>query len=87
MRSLIRNVWLIRQLWQFVADSRTGDLSASKFWTMTFCMVMTLHMLGLIDGPDDPWLWFVYGALVGGFEVAKKAISARFSAPSSEPQS
>lgn len=53
-----------------------GSLSASKLSYLLFVAVMTYKMCrGL---PDDPWMWFVYGALVGGVDVAKKYVIARY---------
>lgn len=69
---------LLHLLLQLVR-SKDGSLSTSKLGYLTFWFVFSWKMGH--DLPDDPWLWFVYGATVGGVQLAQKLIAAKF-APS-----
>lgn len=61
--------------------SQDGGLSLSKSGYLLFCAVFTWKMLHL---PDDPWLWLIYGATVGGVQVLQKLIASRYSVPAPE---
>lgn len=76
----------MRKLLQLFCDSRDGALSPSKTgWTL-FVLVFTYKMVRSL--PDDPWLWVVYGTLVGGVEVGKKWLNVKYDPQPSlnEPQ-
>ncbi|WP_421793944.1 hypothetical protein [Hydrocarboniphaga effusa] len=74
------------KLLQLFCDSRDGSLSPSKGGYTLFMLVFTYKMLRSL--PDDPWMWVVYGATVGGVEVCKKYFNLKFDPQPSinEPQ-
>lgn len=61
-----------------------GKPSSSKLCYLLFVAMFTRYMW--LTQPDDPWMWVVYGGLVGGVEVCKKYISAKYiGLPAAEP--
>lgn len=53
-----------------------GKPSASKLSYLVFVVTFTRHMW--LTQPADPLMWLAFGGLVGGVEVAKKWISAKY---------
>lgn len=57
-----------------IANPATGQISHTKLWANVAAAVMTYKFVATPDAPE--WLWWAYGAMVGGYALAKRAIAA-----------
>lgn len=63
-----------RWLGGLVSNPATGKISHTKLWTNVAAASMTYKFSQTADAPE--WLWWAYGALVGGYALIKRGIAA-----------
>lgn len=57
-----------------VSNPATGKISHTKLWANVAAASMTYKFSQTADAPE--WLWWAYGALVGGYALIKRGIAA-----------
>ena len=57
-----------------VTNPATGHISHTKLWANVAGAVMTVKFAQTMDAPE--WLWWAYGAMVGGYALIKRGIAA-----------
>jgi hypothetical protein len=57
-----------------VSNPATGKISHTKLWANVAAVSMTYKFSQTADAPE--WLWWAYGALVGGYALIKRGIAA-----------
>lgn len=65
---------LIKWLSGLVSNPATGQISHTKLWANVAACAMTVKFAGAADAPE--WLWWAYGAMVGGYALIKRGIAA-----------
>lgn len=65
---------LIKWLSGLVSNPATGQISHTKLWANVAALAMTVKFAGTSDAPE--WLWWAYGAMVGGYALIKRGIAA-----------
>lgn len=65
---------------ELITDCATGQLSHTKLWTNIAYFAATIAFIRYAvfsDSPFDMWLWLTFLGIVGGHNVASKALSIR----------
>lgn len=57
-----------------VSNPATGKISHTKLWANVAAAAMTYKFSLAPDAPE--WLWWAYGAMVGGYALIKRGIAA-----------
>ena len=57
-----------------VSNPATGNISHTKLWANVAAGTMTFKFMQTADAPE--WLWWAYGAMVGGYALIKRGIAA-----------
>ena len=57
-----------------VSNPATGKISHTKLWANVAAAAMTYKFSLSPDAPE--WLWWAYGAMVGGYALIKRGIAA-----------
>lgn len=57
-----------------VSNPASGKISHTKLWANVAAAVMTFKFAQTPDAPE--WLWWAYGAMVGGYALIKRGIAA-----------
>ncbi|WP_274571636.1 hypothetical protein [Neisseria leonii] len=65
---------LMKWLAGLVSNPATGQISHTKLWANVAALVMTWKFAQTADAPE--WLWWAYGAMVGGYALIKRGIAA-----------
>lgn len=63
-----------RWLGGLVSNPATGKISHTKLWANVAAAAMTYKFSLSPDAPE--WLWWAYGAMVGGYALIKRSIAA-----------
>lgn len=64
---------LTYQLFGLIGNPKTGQISHSKLWANIAAAVFTYKFAIQANAPE--WQWWAYGAMVGGYGLAKRAIA------------
>lgn len=64
----------LKWLGGLVTNPATGHISHTKLWANVAGAVMTVKFAQTPDAPE--WLWWAYGAMVGGYALIKRGIAA-----------
>lgn len=56
-----------------VCNPATGQLSHTKLWANIAAACMTWKFAQTADAPE--WLWWAYGAMVGGYALIKRGMA------------
>lgn len=64
----------LKWLGGLVTNPATGHISHTKLWANVAGAVMTFKFAQTPDAPE--WLWWAYGAMVGGYALIKRGIAA-----------
>jgi hypothetical protein len=56
-----------------VSNPATGNISHTKLWANVAAGTMTFKFMQTADAPE--WLWWAYGAMVGGYALIKRGLS------------
>ncbi|HFC8307554.1 TPA: hypothetical protein ACFPSP_000352 [Neisseria meningitidis] len=56
-----------------VSNPATGKISHTKLWANVAAAAMTWKFVQAADAPE--WLWWAYGAMVGGYALIKRGIA------------
>lgn len=65
---------------ELITDCATGQLSHTKLWTNIAYFAATIAFVRyavFTDSPFDIWLWITFLGIVGGHNIASKALSIR----------
>lgn len=65
---------LLQWLCGLITNPATGHISHTKLWANVAAAVMTYKFALTADAPE--WLWWAYGAMVGGYALIKRGIAA-----------
>lgn len=65
---------LLKWLGGLIANPATGQISHTKLWANVAAAVMTCKFAQTPDAPE--WLWWAYGAMIGGYALIKRGIAA-----------
>ena len=57
-----------------VSNPATGNISHTKLWANVAAAAMTWKFAQTAEAPE--WLWWAYGAMVGGYALIKRGIAA-----------
>ncbi|MCP2041455.1 hypothetical protein L1281_002055 [Neisseria sp. HSC-16F19] len=57
-----------------LGNPQTGQASHTKLWANVAAAAMTYKFVTQADAPE--WLWWAYGAMVGGYALIKRGIAA-----------
>ena len=57
-----------------ITNPANGQISHTKLWANVAGAVMTVKFAQTMDAPE--WLWWAYGAMVGGYALIKRGIAA-----------
>lgn len=57
-----------------VSNPATGQISHTKLWANIAGATMTYKFATTPNAPE--WLWWAYGAMVGGYALVKRGIAA-----------
>ena len=64
----------LKWLGGLVTNPATGHISHTKLWANVAGAVMTVKFAQTPEAPE--WLWWAYGAMVGGYALIKRGIAA-----------
>lgn len=64
---------LLKWLAGLISNPATGRASHSKLWTNVAYATMTYKFATSTDPPE--WLWWAYGAMVGGYALIKRGMA------------
>ena len=64
----------LKWLGGLVTNPATGHISHTKLWANVAGAVMTVKFAQTPEAPE--WLWWAYGAMVGGYAFIKRGIAA-----------
>mgnify|MGYP003085339892 CR=1 FL=1 len=64
----------IKWLGGLVSNPATGNISHTKLWANVAAAAMTYKFAQTAEAPE--WLWWAYGAMVGGYALIKRGIAA-----------
>lgn len=64
---------LLKWLSGLVCNPATGQLSHTKLWANIAAACMTWKFAQTPDAPE--WLWWTYGAMVGGYALIKRGMA------------
>lgn len=65
---------LAKWLSGLICNPATGAISHTKLWANVAAGVMTYKFAQTPEAPE--WLWWAYGAMVGGYALIKRGIAA-----------
>ena len=65
---------LLKWVGGLVTNPATGHISHTKLWANVAGAVMTVKFAQTPEAPE--WLWWAYGAMVGGYALIKRGIAA-----------
>ncbi|STZ76078.1 phage protein [Bergeriella denitrificans] len=57
-----------------ISNPASGNISHTKLWANVAAAVMTVKFAQTPEAPE--WLWWAYGAMVGGYALIKRGIAA-----------
>lgn len=64
---------LLKWLAGLISNPATGQVSHTKLWANVAAAAMTWKFAQTPDAPE--WLWWAYGAMVGGYALIKRGIA------------
>ena len=64
----------IRWLGGLITNPATGHISHTKLWANVAAGCLTYKFMQTPDAAE--WLWWAYGAMVGGYALIKRGIAA-----------
>lgn len=64
---------LLQWLSGLINNPATGHISHTKLWANVAACVMTVKFVLVAEPPE--WLWWAYGAMVGGYALIKRGIA------------
>ena len=65
---------ILKWLSGLISNPATGQISHTKLWANVAAATMTYKFATVTDTPE--WLWWAYGAMVGGYALIKRGIAA-----------
>lgn len=65
---------LLKWLAGLISNPATGQISHTKLWANVAAAAMTWKFAREAAAPE--WLWWAYGAMVGGYALIKRGIAA-----------
>lgn len=65
---------LLKWLSGLISNPATGQISHTKLWANVAAAAMTWKFAREAAAPE--WLWWAYGAMVGGYALIKRGIAA-----------
>ncbi|WP_066081434.1 hypothetical protein, partial [Bergeriella denitrificans] len=65
---------LLKWLSGLIVNPATGQISHTKLWANVAAAAMTVKFAQTPEAPE--WLWWAYGAMVGGYALIKRGIAA-----------
>ena len=65
---------LLKPFAGLLTNPATGALSHSKLWANIAAALMTYKFATAAESAD--WMWWCYGAMVGGYALIKRGIAA-----------
>lgn len=63
----------IKWLGGLISNPATGQISHTKLWANIAAACMTWKFAQTPDAPE--WLWWAYGAMVGGYALIKRGMA------------
>ena len=65
---------ILRWLSGLISNPATGQISHTKLWANIAAGCLTYKFVQTADAAE--WLWWAYGAMVGGYALIKRGIAA-----------
>lgn len=64
---------ILKWLSGLIVNPATGQVSHTKLWANVAGFAMTWKFVQTANAPE--WLWWSYGAMVGGYALAKRGMA------------